>query len=180
PVFRNFDPPFSGSLTHLRLRFPHRYATESAGGLSMAYREVRTMDMEQVIRRWSAGEKIRAIARSTGLARNTVKRIVKVAGESGIQIGDGWPGDSKLIAVRERLGRAGGPESSETEQRLQARKEQIEHWLQHDRLLLTKVHELLLRDGIDASYSSLYRFAAKHCQYGSSGVTVRRIEGEPG
>ena len=34
----------------------------------MAYREVGTMDIDQVIRRWLAGEKIRAIARLTGLA----------------------------------------------------------------------------------------------------------------
>jgi hypothetical protein len=34
----------------------------SEGGLEMAYREVRVMDIDQVIRRWLAGEKIRAIA----------------------------------------------------------------------------------------------------------------------
>ena len=32
----------------------------------MAYREVRMMDIDKVIRRWLAGEKIRAIARLTG------------------------------------------------------------------------------------------------------------------
>ena len=31
----------------------------------MAYREVRVMDIEQVIRRWTAGEAILAIARTT-------------------------------------------------------------------------------------------------------------------
>ena len=53
----------------------------------MAYREVRTMDIEQVLRRWLAGEKIRAITRSTGLARNTVKRIVSVAGGKPAETG---------------------------------------------------------------------------------------------
>jgi len=43
----------------------------------MAYREVRGMDIDQVIRRWMAGERIRAIARSTGTDRNTVRRIVR-------------------------------------------------------------------------------------------------------
>jgi DNA-binding Lrp family transcriptional regulator len=50
----------------------------------MAYREVRRMDMDQVIRRWLAGEKIRAIARSTGADRNTVRRIVRFAEKEGI------------------------------------------------------------------------------------------------
>jgi transposase len=37
---------------------------------------VRRMDIDQVVRRWLAGEKIRAIARLTGADRNTVRRIV--------------------------------------------------------------------------------------------------------
>jgi hypothetical protein len=37
----------------------------------MAYREVGTMDIDQVIRRWLAGEKIRAIARLTGRRSKT-------------------------------------------------------------------------------------------------------------
>jgi ABC-type lipoprotein release transport system permease subunit len=50
----------------------------------MAYREVGMMDVDQVIRRWLAGEKIRAIARLTGTDRNTVRRIVRLAEEAGI------------------------------------------------------------------------------------------------
>lgn len=147
----------------------------------MAYREVRMMDIEQVMRRWLAGESIRAIARSTGLARNTVKRVVKLASEGGIKPGDSWPEEAKLRAIREGIGRPGGPECGEAEQILLGRKEQIQHWLKRDRLLLTKVHELLARESVIVSYSSLHRFASKHCEFGSaSSVTVRRLEGQPG
>jgi hypothetical protein len=45
----------------------------------MAYREVGMMDIDLVIRRWLAAEKIRAIARLTGTDRNTVRRIVRLA-----------------------------------------------------------------------------------------------------
>jgi transposase len=138
------------------------------------------MDIEQVLRRWLAGEKIRAVARSTGLARNTVKSIVKLAIAVGLEVGAGWPEEPKLQAIREGMSRPGGPPSREAEQRLLARQNQIEHWLQKDRLLLTKVHELLVREGLAISYSTLYRFATKHCQFGSSRVTVRRLEGQPG
>ena len=54
----------------------------------MAYREVRVMDIEQVIRRWTAGEGIRAIARATGLDRNTVRRLIRLAEKTGLKAGD--------------------------------------------------------------------------------------------
>src|SRR5437667_7441456 len=53
--------------------------------LCMAYREVRVMDIEQVIRRWTAGEAIRAIARTTGLDRNTVRGLIRLARKTGLK-----------------------------------------------------------------------------------------------
>ena len=73
----------------------------------MAYREVRMMDIDQVIRRWLAGEKVRAIARLTGSDRNTVRRIVRLAEEVGIRAGTPWPEEGKLQAIRQRMGRPG-------------------------------------------------------------------------
>ena len=75
----------------------------------MAYREVRMMDIEQVMRRWLSGEKIRAIARSTGLDRNTVRRVIRLGQETGLKTGDVWPEEAKLQRIRERLGRPGAP-----------------------------------------------------------------------
>ncbi len=128
----------------------------------MAYPEVGRMDIDHVIRRWVAGEKIRAIARSTGLDRNTVRRIVRLAAEAGVQRETPWPDEGKLQAIRQRTGRPGAAvATSEAEQRLKPRTDQIRAWLEKDRLLLTKVHELLGREGLVVSYSALYRFARK-------------------
>ncbi len=73
----------------------------------MAYREVRRMDIDQVIRRWLVGEKIRAIARSTGADRNTVRRIVRCAEKQGIGQETPWPDEGKLQVIRQRMGRPG-------------------------------------------------------------------------
>ena len=124
----------------------------------MAYREVRRMDIDQIIRRWLAGEKIRAIARSTGADRNTVRRIVRFAEKEGIGQETPWPDEGKLQVIRQHMGRPGTTvASSEPEQRLKPRTEQIRAWLDKDHLLLSKVHALLGREGLAVSYSSLYR-----------------------
>src|SRR5947207_8993372 len=105
----------------------------------MAYREVRMMDIDQVMRRWLAGEKIRAVARSTGLDRNTVRRLIRLGQEVGLKPSDVWPDDAKLQKIRERLGRPGSArEQGPIEQALLARQPQIEAWLKEGGLVLTK------------------------------------------
>lgn len=148
----------------------------------MAYRKVRRMDIDQIIRRWLAGEKIRAIARSTGADRNTVRRIVRIADKEGIGREASWPDDGKRQVIRQLLGRPGSAVAvGDSEQLLKPRTEQIRAWLDKDHLLLSKVHELLVREGQVVSYRSLYRFARKWCDFGTaSAISVRRAESQPG
>jgi transposase len=146
----------------------------------MAYREVRMMDVDQVIRRWIVGESIRAIGRATGLDRNTVRRLIRFSEQAGVKPGDAWPDADKLKNICERLGRPGAArDPGRIEQALLARQSQIETWLK-DRLILTKVHELLGREGLVVPYPTLHRFVRKHCGFGRPAGTVRRIEAMPG
>jgi len=41
----------------------------------MGYRELSRMEMVEVVRRWQMGESQRAIARASGVARETVQRL---------------------------------------------------------------------------------------------------------
>ena len=139
------------------------------------------MDIDQVIRRWLAGESIRAVGRSTGLDRNTVRRLIRLGQQVGLKRGDAWPDEGKLQSIRERLGRPGAAsEQGPIEQALLQRQPQIEVWLKQDKLILTKVHELLGREGLAVPYPTLHRFVRKHCGFGKPAGTVRRIEATPG
>ena len=73
------------------------------------------------------------------------------------------------------------PPPSESEKVLLDRRDQIQEWLEKDDLLLTKIHELLVREGVLVPYTALYRFARKWCDFGKrTSVTVRKLEGKPG
>src|SRR6266404_2778759 len=134
----------------------------------MAYREAGGRDIQEVIRRWTAGEAVRAIARATGVDRNSVRRLIRQAEKAGLKAGNPAT-EEDFQLIRKGIGQPGAsPESSEAEQSLQPHRERIQRWLTDDRLLLTKIHELLGREGIVTSYAALYRFARKWCEFGRS------------
>ena len=148
----------------------------------MPYREVRVVDCLEVLRRWLTGDGVRSIARATGLDRKTVRRFVKVAETVGLKPGVPWP-EEKTVAAFVTGVKSPRPASppGKTEKVLLDRRDQIREWLQKDNLLLTKIHELLAREGILVPYLSLYRFARKWCDFGKrAAITVRRVEGKPG
>jgi transposase len=147
----------------------------------MPYREVRVVDYQEVLRRWLAGDGIRPIARATGLDRKTVSKYVNIALGLGLQRGAPWPEEKVVAAFINEAKHPRPPmKPGGTEAVLLQRRVQIQEWLDQD-LLLSKVHELLARDGAPVPYSSLHRFAQKWCDFGKrTSITVRKLEGKPG
>ena len=152
----------------------------------MAYREIGMWEVLDVLRRIHRGERHRAIARVTGRSRTTVGRYERTARELGWVPGLVEPDEGLAVAVLQQL-RPGAkerkPGASET--RLAQHQEQIAAWLAPPAgergLQLSKVHQLLTRQGIEVPYSSLHRFAVKHCGFADSRrVTVRVADVAPG
>jgi hypothetical protein len=139
-----------------------------------------------VLRRIGRGEDKSAVARTTGHDRKTIGRYVATAVELGWRPGTDEPTEVLAAAVAERHSPARGRGLGEIEERLLPHRERIKEWLTPDLgqkrgLRLTKVHELLGRHGLDVPYSSLHRFAVKHCGFGESQrLTVRMAEYKPG
>ena len=128
----------------------------------MGYRELSRMEIVEVIRRWQLGESQRAIARASGVARETVKKYLRAAEELGG--GSQWaaahrgPGRVRLVQVG-RVVSAPRTWASPQADRLEPYREQITTWLQEEHLQLTRVQELLGQRGMYVPYTTLERFA---------------------
>ncbi len=146
----------------------------------MAYREVTRVEIQEIIRRWQAGEGCRRIASGTGLSRNTVRKYLTAAKAEGIARDGPVPTDDQLC----RLAAIGqpGPRQAETpsEDLLAPWADQVYQWLTGDRLQLTRIHELLLGRGCAVSYQSLRRFIQKRNWSRRSRTTVRMEDTPPG
>jgi len=153
----------------------------------MAYREHGMWEVLDVLRRAHRGEAERAISRSTGRERRTVRRYVRAAIDLGwIRGGEEAPDDalaSRVVALLKP-----GPEEGHgatAQQALALHEEQIRKWLEPEYpygrgLRLTKVLDLLSREGVAVSYSSLYRFVEKRGLLGKEPGTVRMADTAPG
>lgn len=152
----------------------------------MAYREVAMWEILNVLRRLDRGESKSSIAAATGHSRSTIRRYEHEARALGWAPGSEQLTEELAAEIGRRLHPARDRGPGESESDLLPHKEQIRKWLTPARdekrgLRLTKVHELLIRQGIDVPYSSLHRFAIKHCGFAERRrITVRMAECEPG
>ncbi len=141
----------------------------------MVYREVHRMELRELLRRWQAGQSIRMIARTTGLARNTVGKYISAAEALGLTI-SGPPASDDQLARLLAQGYTGYPHRSPgpSESLLAPHREQIGLWITKDRYRLTRIHELLADKGCVVPYTSLRHFVAKE-QLGARAATTVRM-----
>ena len=146
----------------------------------MAYREVFRMEIQEIIRRWQGGMGRRQIAAGTGLSRNTVRRYLSAAESVGIAQEGPAPTEEQLVRLV-TLGQSGPRRPKAPRQdELESWADQIYQWRTGDRLMMTRIHELLAARGCRVSYTSLQRFVAKRNWRKSGGTTVRMADTPPG
>jgi hypothetical protein len=150
----------------------------------MAYREVEMWEILEVLRQVHRGQPQRAIQRVSGHSRTTIRRYVRTAQALG-WAPDREPDEALAGEVAQRLKPvASDPEPGESEAKLAPHRARIQSWLSSESergLRLSKVHTLLRREGVDVPYSSLHRFAVRHCGFADARrVTVRVADVAPG
>jgi transposase len=152
----------------------------AARGAALTYRELTMMEVREVLRRVLAGHGLREIARQTGFDRKTVRRYAEAAKSvelSAETLHDDEVVHTVLASVQERE----LPPLSEQRAQLVAQRARIEGWLTgRPPLRLVKVHILLTRDGVSASYATLRRFAIDELGWGKRRATVRVDDCAPG
>ena len=145
----------------------------------MGYREVREMDIREVLRRFEAGDSRRQIAAATGLSRDTVAKYIKLAQQA--QVSSASEADDRSLALlqgqRQPRGRKRGP----NQDLLSKHEEQLQLWVCHDQLQLTRVHELMRQQlRVKVSYHALYRFVQAKEWLPAHRGTVRMADTKPG
>ena len=147
----------------------------------MADKEYTVIEILDILRRSSAGDRIRAIARSTGMDRKTISKYIRIAEGKGFRKGSDASLDEVAYAVfREIHGDDNDGNCNVRDGILLPHKDSITGWLERENLTLTKVHMKLLRTGVETSYSSLYRFVQEHVGMPGNSRTVRMAETDPG
>jgi transposase len=147
----------------------------------MGHKEYNVIEIVDILRRRLEGDSMKAIAKATGMDRNTVRKYIRIAEEKGFSFDykGGLDGIAYLIFSEVHPEKKRGVENKR-DQILLPHKETITDWLEKQKLTLTKVHIKLLRIGVDVSYIGLYRFSREHLGFGSKKITVRMAETKPG
>lgn len=148
----------------------------------MAFREVRVMEVREVLRCWLAGDGLRTAAERAGVDRKTARRYVEAAQAAGLVRGggEGQLTDELIGAVIAAVRPARASGYGVAWETLLAHEQLIRDWVEKDDLQLTNIHGKLTRRGVVVPYRTLHRFATERCGFGRRQPTVRVADGEPG
>ena len=145
----------------------------------MAYREVRDVDIGEILRRWQRGDSQRQIAVATGVSRNTVAKYIELA--EGAGIGRDQPATEVQLAGLHAQSQLPGRQRGPNDELLSQHEAQLQEWVCREQLQLTRVHELLRqRLGVQVSYKGLYRFVLARDWLPAHRGTVRMSATKPG
>lgn len=139
-------------------------------------------DAGEILEHWQAGRSVRAIARSLGADRPTVRKYVAIAEAHGYQPGDPPPSQGWRAFLQEVAPEVFDPVlRSKVFAELRSRHENIKDAVAHTNLMTAW---LRLGEDIElkASYSSFRRYVQKHLPeaVAQPQITVRREDPPPG
>jgi transposase len=146
----------------------------------MSFRELTMIDVREVLRRWQSGQSARTIAKSGIVDRKTAQRYIHAALASGVTESTELD-DAAVATVARRVQERPKAPPSTAKKTLLEHRDRIEAWLGAPRpLRLVRIRELLARDGVDVSYTTLRRFAHDELGWRERPTSVRIDDAPPG
>ena len=149
----------------------------------MAYWEVRVVEICLILTLWLRGGGKKSIGLRVGMDPKTVRRYVERATSLGLRRDGGVEqlSDDFLNAMALSLQPGKSGPRGESWQLCDEQRDKIEHWLNTDKLKLTKVQTLLTRcTGEEVPYRTLHRFAAEEFGFRQRKTTMRVDDCAPG
>ena len=147
----------------------------------MSYREVTMFEIKEAVRLWLARVPKKRIARQLGLDPKTVRRYVAAAQAQGLIQG------TDEVALTEEVFAGLLLALEPVQERPHGDSWQLcEQWREFvaghlgQRVRLTKIRRLLLRQGVEIPYATLHRFSVAELGFGRAAATVPVADGEPG
>ena len=122
-------------------------------------RVLNMIDISEILYKWSKGEKIKAIARSTGISRNTIRAAIKKAEKYGVTVNT-MAEDVEEVAskIKEATYKTKSGFSEEMRKRLEKFDEQIKGWLEEDNITITQICRLMKEVGEEFAESTVRRY----------------------
>ena len=160
PIVQVIDPPPGAPLADMASLV--QLALKEAGPHKMARRRVTVRDIAEILEHWQAGRSFRAMAKSLGASRPTLRKYVHIAQSHGYRPGQSPPAQGWKAFLQEVA-----PEVFDTVAQsrvfaeLRSHRVCIEKMLT-DTSLLTAWQRLRDEQGLTASYSSFRRYVQKH------------------
>ena len=146
----------------------------------MARRTMSMTEIQEIIYRHTKGISIKQITQSLGIARNTVREIIRLGREHGLRQGN--EGDIDLIAEKVRQARQRPSiNKGTTESILKAHHKQLEAWWQCPHMTATQMTRLLAEtQGITINDRSMRRYVSRYLKETTALQTTVHMETPPG
>jgi transposase len=144
----------------------------------MPFREVTMFEVKEVLRLWLAGLAKKQIAVRLGLDPKTVRRYVKSGLSAGITSAAVLT-DERLVMLMSALHANPGRSHGESWALCVKHHDFIKAKLK-DRVRLSKVRRLLVRQGVHVPYPTLHRYAIAELDFGRTAATLPVADCGPG
>jgi len=146
----------------------------------MARRQITMNEIVEVVYQWHQGAGFKAIRRSLGFDRKTIRKYVQLAQQVGVARGQPFPEELELIGRLREVSTSQLLRETPAQDLMAPYREWMGELINEKEMTAKQVWRLLLEEtDLQVSYCTVKRYLRTQFQFGAPAVTVR-LEVEPG